>query len=340
MNTFIKQDLETFAASFALSEELANKSFLITGATGLIGSTLIRCLLSLNINVQITVLVRSLDRANNILRELVDSIVVFQEDVDSFIENTVTSFDYIVHCASPTSGDYMAEYPVETFDYLIQSTRSLLQFSRKQCVKSFVYLSSIEFFGEISDDSSPLTEKQHGYIDHTSVRSSYPLGKRAAEYLCFAYAKEYGVPAKIARLTQTFGAGVSFEDNRVFAQFARSIVKGEDIVLHTKGESSKPYCYSIDCVSAILYILLRGDVGKAYNVANEDTYISIINLALYLQKRFNPAISVRIDERSNNYAPVTKCKLSTLELRSLGWSPLFDLELMFSHLIEYYRSLF
>ena len=174
-----------------------------------------------------------------------------------------------------------------------------------------------------------------GYIDATSPRSCYPLGKRAAEYLCTAYAAEYDVPVKIARLTQTFGAGVSTKDNRVFAQFARSIIEGRNIVMHTKGESAKPYCYTTDCVSAILYILLRGKNGEAYNVANQDTYISIKDMALYLKKNFNPHIDVIVEEHPEmGDAPITKLNLSAEKLMNLGWKPRYDLHQMFEHLIK------
>ena len=153
--------------------------------------------------------------------------------------------------------------------------------------------------------------------------------------MCFAFAKEYAVPAKSVRLTQTFGAGVSQEDNRVYAQFARSVVFGSDIVLHTKGESAKPYCYLTDAVSALLYVLLRGEKGEVYNVANESSYISIIDLAHFLQETFNPKIAVQIELNDQmGFAPVTKLNLSTDKLQSLGWRPKYDLRQMFGRLIS------
>ena len=62
------------------------------------------------------------------------------------------------------------------------------------------------------------------------------------ECLCSAYASEYQLPVKIARLAQTFGAGVNPSETRVFAQFARSLIHGEDIILHTEGKSYGNYC--------------------------------------------------------------------------------------------------
>lgn len=335
MNPILQNDIKDFVASFAYAEMLNRKSFLITGATGLIGSTLVHCLLELDQSVTITILVRKKERATQLFGCNRENLILLEYDIDEFVNQTRRSYDYIIHCACPTSSCYMTEHPVETYEYILESTRLLLKFAYETKAKSFVYLSSVEYYGEIFDDNVPLNELQLGYINHQSVRSCYPMGKQAAEFLCLLYARGYGVPAKIARLTQSFGPEISAMDNRVYAQFARSIVNSTDIILHTKGESSKPYCYVIDSVSAIIYILLFGESGRAYNVANELTYISIKDLAFYLRDHFNPSISVRIEELPNNsYAPATKLRLSTSELRNLGWSPKYDMETMFENLIE------
>jgi nucleoside-diphosphate-sugar epimerase len=229
----------------------------------------------------------------------------------------------------------MTEHPVETYELAIESTKAILKFAKRTNVKGIVYISSLEQYGQILDERL-VSEDIQGYIDCTDSRSSYPLGKRAAEYMCSAYAHEYGINVKIARLTQTFGAGVAADDNRVFAQFARSIINGKDIVLHTTGESAKPYCYTTDCVSAILYILLRGTNGDAYNVANESTYISIKDMAMFLRVNFNPAIHVVVEPHPEmGYAPTTKLKLSASKLAGLGWHAKYNLKDMYSRLIAY-----
>lgn len=334
------EDVRQFAEHFELYDQLRGKSFLITGATGLIGSVLIRCLLSLNekydLGIRLLAMVRSLDKAKSVFGEMTDAIHILQMSLtDISHEDIDCDVDYIVHLASPTSGSYMEEHPVETFNLAYQSTYKLLELAHQTNVKSFVYVSSLEYYGQIFDDRI-ITEDMQGFVDPVSSRSSYPMGKRAAEYLCFAFAKEYGTSTKSARLTQTFGAGVSSSDNRVFAQFARSIIRGEDIVLHTTGESAKPYCYTTDCVGAILFILLKGESGQAYNVANPETYVSIRDLAEYMKEQFAPAINLRVDLSGNRgYAPVTKLRLSTDKLEALGWRPKVGKREMFERLIKY-----
>lgn len=335
MNQIQQEDIREFAKSFRLQDNLIGSRFLITGATGLIGSTLVHCLLAFNRGIEITCPVRSIEKAKAMYEEEFDKIHFVECDLLAYLNGLCTDdcFQYIVHCASPTAGKYMTEHPVETYSLAIDSTNAILEYARKYKPKGVVYVSSLEYYGQ-NDNDNVITEDIQGYVDASSARSSYPMGKRAAEYLCTAYAFEHGVPAKIARLTQTFGAGVAPDDNRVFAQFARSVMAGTDIVLHTTGESAKPYCYTTDCISAILYILLKGQKGEAYNVANDATYITIRDMAEFLRDSFNPNIKVVVESHPEmGYAPVTKLHLSAEKLMALGWEPRYNLKEMFNRLI-------
>lgn len=313
-------------------------NFLITGGTGLIGSSIVNYLINIDCNIRISLPVRDIEKARTVYNHCEADITFIKCDLFEYLSNITEEFDYIIHCASPTSGSYMIAHPVETYEFAVESTRKLLLYSKTHNVKSMIFVSSLEYYGQILDDRE-ISEDMVGYINPISARSSYPLGKRAAEYLCTAYVQEFSVPVKIARLTQTFGPGVSKDDNRVFAQFARSIINNEDIILHTNGESAKPYCYTIDCVSAILYILLKGINGEAYNVANANTYISIKDMAEFLRDNFNPKIKVRIEPHPEmGYAPITKLRLSTEKLESLGWRPKYNLKQMFENLINSLRE--
>lgn len=335
MDDQLQTDIKEFVSSFSLKEDVRNKHFCVTGATGLIGSILIKCLLALKVGVKITAPVRDLEKAYSLFgieSSNIDLICI--ESLEKWTRELDSHFDYVVHCASPTNGKYMQEHPVDTFHLAYQTTYNLLDACRKHQSNGFVFVSSLEYYGQVLDDRI-ITEDVQGYVDASSPRSSYPMGKRAAEYLCFSFAMQYGVNAKIARLTQTFGAGVSPDDNRVFAQFARSVINGQDIVLHTQGKSAKPYCYTTDCVSAILYVLLKGTNGEAYNVANEDSYISVKDLAVFLKENFNPNINVVVDIREDfGYAPETMLRLSTSKLQRLGWSAQYGLKEMFRRLIS------
>lgn len=330
-----QEDVQEFVSTFTLADELANASFLITGATGLIGSSLIRCLLALDKSIHIIAPVRNKGKAMAMFDDLFHQVEWMECDLASCDYDYVGKVDYIIHCAAPTSSKFFVDCPVETIRVIFEATASLLNYAHCQNVKGFVYLSSLEVYGS-GLPGKKITEGMQGYWDVMSVRSSYPVAKRAVENLCCAYASEYGVPIKVARLTQTTGSGIAKDDNRVIAQFAKLAAKGEDIVLHTTGESARPYCYTTDCVSALLYILLKGKNGEAYNVANENTYISARGMAEFLRDNFNPSIDVRVELNDNlGYAPVSKLDLSTEKLRALGWQPRYDMKQLFERLIAY-----
>ncbi len=336
MNKIQKEDIQRFVDLYTNSfgEQLKGSSFLITGATGLIGSIFVKCLLAFNKNIKITCPVRNKRKAIEIFGDNTLNLNLIETDIIEYTKNLCGDFIYIIHCASPTDGGYMIEHPVETFELAVDTMQNLLRYAigRKNC--SILYVSSLESYGQILDESL-ITEDRQGYIDMSSPRSCYPLGKQAAEYLCVAHSIEYKVNVKIARLTQTFGAGILSNDNRVFAQFARNIINNNDIVLHTNGMSAKPYIYTTDCISAMLYILLKGNSGEAYNVANEDTYISIKDMALFLRDNFSPNINViKEDYQGKGYAPITKLRLSTQKLKTLGWKPQYELKEMYERLIN------
>lgn len=341
MNKILIKDIHDFAKDFSQWEELHSKTFLITGSTGLIGSTLCHCLNELNrqheLKIRIFCPVRSIEKFNSIYGNN-RNIVAITEDLQSFLWKKSEHIDYIIHCASPTGSNYMASNPVETYTYIVESTLLILKYAYNKAIESMVYVSSLEYYGQFSTNEI-ITEDKIGYVDPSSPRSSYPLGKRSAEFACVSYAKEYGVPVKIARLTQTFGAGISKSENRVFAQFAKAAIKGNDIVLRSSGKSSKPYCYTTDAVNGILTLLLKGNNGEAYNVSNDETYISINNMAYLVKDNFNNKINIIHDiDLNSNYAPDTLLNLTSKKLQNLGWKPKYNLLEMYKRLINYLIS--
>ena len=337
------EDVQQFAEHFELWEQLRNKTFLISGATGLIGSVMVKCLLELNkqkqLGIKVIAVIRDIAKARQMFGDEFDEIKFEIIELSQITpDNIIDKVDYIVHLASPTSSKYFVEHPVETLRIAIEGTTAILEFAKTAQVKGMAYASSLEVYGSNHTDDW-ISEDFQGYVNPIEVRSSYNIGKRACECLCHSYAKEYDVNVMIARLTQTFGAGISETENRVFAQFARSAIKNENIVLHTSGESAKPYCYTTDAVSAILYLLLKGEKGEAYNIANKDSYISIHDMAKMVRDEFNPNIEVVFDLKENQgYAPETKLRLDSHKLEMMGWKPRYALIEMFNRLNKYIKS--
>ena len=305
-------------------------TILVTGATGLIGSTLAKSLAKRD-GAKIIAAVRNTEAAQTVFAGMPNVQVINWDVLHGFSYSG--EIDAIVHAAAPTASRDFVEHPVEVINAIVGGTRNVLEAARQKNVKSMVFLSTMEVYGIPSADN--VTECDYGYLDPVSIRSSYPEAKRLAETMCIAYAKEYGVPVKIARLTQTFGAGVKRGDARVFAQFGEAVASGCDIILHTNGLTARCYCSLYDAVSAIEIILDKGIAGEVYNVANPDTYCTIAEMARNLANRY-PGTSLRfeIDElNSHGYAPEFKMRLDVTKLERLGWASTQSLDEMFDEMI-------
>lgn len=333
------EDLDYISRYHLPYEQLKGSTVLVTGATGLIGSLLVRSLLAIG-DIEVLAFVRNEEKARSIFSDDQNLRLVIG-DITSRIEIEGT-VDYIFHCASVTTSKVMIEKPVETLLTSIDGTKNILELAKEKNLKSVVYISSMEMYGSFDDLDHEVKENDLGYIDPLKVRSNYPECKRLCENMCIAYLSEYDVPVKIARLAQTFGAGILPGENRVFAQFARSAINGENIVLHTKGLSEGNYCYTRDCMTGLFTILLRGKNGEAYNISNPVSHITIADMAkMVAEKIADGKIEVVFDIPENNnfgYAADTKMKLNSDKLQALGWKPEVGLEESYRRMIEGMRE--
>jgi len=343
-----QKDMESCAMGGFDFDAFKNATFFITGSTGLVGGALVRAVLCANrlrsMNARILAPVRSIEKAKKVFGEAYErkDIRFFECDLNNPIE-IFEPVDFIVHAASVTQSKLFVTKPVETIEAAVISTMNVLSFAKEKSIRGMVYLSSMEAFGVTDPELAFVTEKDLGFVNPQAVRSSYPESKRMCENLCAAYASEYHVPVRAARLAQTFGAGVSASDTRAFMQFARSALQNKDIVLHTKGESYGNYVYLKDAVDAILLLLTRGDNGDVYTVSNDRACVQIRDLArIAAETLSNPPVKVAFDIPDDpmkyGYAPDVKMHLCNRKLCSLGWKPTTDLEEMFALMAEDLRD--
>lgn len=339
-----KEDLQAISNDPGIPwAKLHGKTILVTGATGLIGKTIVDAILYYGMEMKnpprIVALVRNLEKARasffSQINECKDNLKIVVGDVRTV--QITENIDYIIHCASRTSSQDFVNHPVDTLETALLGTVNILNLAKFFSIKGMVYLSSMEVYGH-PEKGMRVTEEDVAGFDPEKVRNCYPISKIACESLCNSFATEYGIPITIARLTQTMGPGVSVNDTRVFAEFMNCALEGEDIILKTKGETERCYVYTTDAVRAILTILLKGVPGQAYSVANDKTYCSIAEMAEVVVESIGRNASKVIydiqDIGKYGYADTLYMYLDTYKIRRLGWEAKIDLKDMYKRMAK------
>lgn len=302
-------------------EKLSGTNILVTGATGLIGGCLVETLMmNPKRDYQVYASGRNEQRACLRFKTFAhnEAFHFIKYDVTQPLQSDVR-FDYIIHAASNASPNFFAQKPVEVIKSNIDGVTHLMDYGLEHGMKRFLYVSSGEVYGE--GDGRVFTEDYSGYVNCATPRACYPSSKRAAETLCVSYAAEYGADVVIARPCHTYGPHFTEQDNRVYAQFIRNVLHGEDIVMKSTGEQFRSWCYVVDCISALLHILLKGINGEAYNIADAKSNISIRELAETIAAIGEKKVIINIPNADEKrvFNPVTKSVFSTEKLESLGW---------------------
>ncbi|MDE5603598.1 MAG: NAD(P)-dependent oxidoreductase [Helicobacter sp.] len=313
---------------------LENKKLLVSGGSGFVGSMFIAVVLCNVKNIKIYCTTRNKARALARFKTLgiaSDALNIIED-----LQECYEEIDYILCAASPTQSQYFVDYPIQTIDEIYQHTKDLLEFAKDHNVQKFVFLSTMEVYGEVN--KAIVGEEDLGWLDVFNPRNSYPAIKRLCEHLIIAYAKEYSLKSCILRLTQVIGAGVSREDKRVYMMFLRESLEEGKITLLTQGETKRDYLDVFDSVSGILLGLLDKEDIACYNLANPKTFMSVLELARVIAEEVTRrGIEVRIQYYKGDtsaFLPSFERSLKISKIQSLGWSPLFSLQESVNAMIE------
>ena len=339
-------DVDAIIDSLPELSELKNKSVMITGATGLICSSVVDILMRYNDRFDAGITVLAAGRDNNKMEtrfgsqtERNDFKFVYY-DASKIDNNLNLPCDYIIHGASNAFPEMIMREPVETMLSNFLGMKCLLDYAKRYGVKRLLYVSSSEVYGR-KDGDLPYKEDDFGYIDILNPRNSYSVGKRATETLCASYAAEYCVESVIVRPGHIYGPTASLGDNRVSSAWAYDAARGNDIVMKSDGAQMRSYCYCLDCASAMLKVLLCGENSHAYNISNPNSIINIKSMAAILAKAGGVDLLVELptDDEKKGFNPMNNSSLDSTELSRLGWNGLFDANKGLTHTVEIIREI-
>ena len=314
-------------------EDLKDAKILITGATGFMAGYLIRFLIALSsknkLNIKITGTVRNLEVAQKKFKN--DDFMILKLMELSILDEIKINkkYDYIFHMASVASPKLFKDNPKGVVLPNTLGTINLLKFATTMNLKRFIFFSTTGVNGFVDDDIRPISEDEYGGLDPTKLANCYLESKRMGENFCIAWHEQDNVPIQIVRPAITYGPGVPLDDGRSYADFIKSIVNNENIVLYSKGEAIRNFCYIADFISGLFHVIFKGKIGGVYNVSTELEH-SIKQVALMLTKDIfkDQNLSVEFDIGSNiDIRPeFNRTTVSTKKVRSLGWEPYFSLK--------------
>lgn len=318
-----KEDLDIILNTAGI-EELRGKSFLITGATGLIGVCLIDALMAHNkkgADINIYAVGRSKEKASARLGEYYDNGLFhfIEQDVRKPLPENI-KVDWVLPLASNTHPLAYSQYPVETIEINVRGAEYALQ-KAVQCDSKVLYPSTVEVYGNVRGEEDVFTEDYTGQLNLSTARSCYTESKRVSEALCQSYIAEKGVDVKIVRLSRVFGPTMLMSDTKASSQFIIKALQGEDIVLKSKGEQYFSYTYVADAVAAMLYVMIHGENGVAYNIANDASNYHLKDFATSCAQYNGKKVIYDIPNlaEQKGFSIATKAILDISKLKLIGY---------------------
>lgn len=333
-NEIIQKDLKNLIKENIDFSILKNKKILVTGANGMLATYFIYFLMYLNdkenMNIKIYALSRNEDKlksrflCNNSRKDITPII----QDVCKEI-NLNDKIDYIMHMASSANPSTILKDPIGIIKANLIGTFNILNLAREN-KSEVIFTSTREIYGKMPEGINLIKETDMGALNCFEPRACYPESKRMAETILLSYYNQFGVKFKNLRIAHTYGPGMNINnDGRIMSDLISDVVNKRDIVLKSTGVAKRAFCYITDAISAILYIITKGNIGEAYNIANETEEISIrdlANLMVDLYSDYKIKVEYQINDNSNVYTNFKRVGLDTTKIENLGWRPKISLK--------------
>lgn len=334
LNHIIIEDVAKIAKGIDISK-CEGKSFLITGANGLIARYIVETLIYLNNNK-----LKTKCKIIALCRNEKDAIQKFgsykdREDFKLLIQTVEDCIeyhekvDYIIHAASQANTRKFYIDPVGTLSANTIGTYNLLNYAKEKKIQGFLFISSGAIYGTSNETIKFVDENEYYEIDPLRLDSCYAEGKKMAENMCYCFYKQFSTPTKIVRVGHTYGPGINLMDGRVFSDFVKNILNSEDLIINSDGKAMRPFCYLTDLIIGLFLVLFKGKSGEAYNLANNECLVSINELAKILTESAFKERDIKVIKKTQGNETTNTngiLSVSTDKIYQLGWKPVIGIE--------------
>lgn len=330
-------------------DKLYKKTILISGGTGLLGSFLVDVIMHKNMNHGLNCSVVILGRDEKKAKKRFEHY--WEHNLFLFVEHDIASkkqimikdkIDYMIHLASNTHPIQYSTDPIGTITTNIIGLQNMLEFAFNQNVIRVAFASSNEIYGENRGDVEFFDEDYCGFINSNTLRAGYPESKRCGEALCQAYIAQKGIDVVIPRFTRSYGPTMLLTDSKAISQFLKNGIRKEDIVLKSAGTQFYSYTYVADAITGLLYVLLLGKTGEAYNISDEASDIMLKDLAVIIAEKSNTKVIYEIPDEieAAGYSKVTKARLCGNKIKKLGWKAKYDIKTGIERTIDIVQEIY
>lgn len=248
---------------------------LVTGGAGFIGSHL--CERLLKDGHEVLCLDNFFTGSKDNVRHLLENRERFELIRHDVVEPILLEVDRIFHLACPASPVHYQFNPVKTIKTNVVGTLNMLGLSKRTGAR-ILLASTSETYGDPTEH--PQREEYRGNVNQLGPRACYDEGKRVAETLMMDYHRQNKVDTRIARIFNTYGPKMAFDDGRVVSNFVTQALRGEDLTIYGDGRQTRSFCYVSDLVDGLVALMeYEGEqCHEPHNLGNPNE-ITIAELA-------------------------------------------------------------
>ncbi len=301
---------------------MVNKTILIVGCAGFIGTNLTKRLLDLSNNIigidnLFSGTINNIDLfKDNLNYRFIKHDIVNQFDLDItkiLLESNITE---IYHLAMPASPPFYQLDPIKTIETGIIGTINILKLA--VLLKSkLLFTSTSEIYGD--PEITPQNESYRGNVNTVGIRACYDESKRMGETLCYEYKRKYNLDIKVVRIFNTYGPYMDINDGRVITNYINSIITNKPITIYGNGLQTRSFCYIDDLVDGLIRMMHSTKFGPI-NLGNPTTEVNMLNLLEIFEKIIDKKMDIKFMELPQDDPKQRNPDIANA-IKYLGWYP-------------------